>query len=74
VKIRSHVVNFLGGPNDKQSTLIHAEGDRVPVRLMVDGTTGTAWSPGGVVRRTGVYEESPFGGNVYLWRGWIEEE
>ena len=67
-------VYFLGGPNHQQSIVVTCESGLVPAKIVVEGIEGNPDPEvGGLIRRQGTYEESPFGGNVYLWRGWDED-
>lgn len=58
-------IYFLGGPNNRQKAEVIGRDGVVPFTIKVVGV-----DPEQQALRQGVYEESPFGGNVYLWKGW----
>lgn len=65
-------VYFLGGPNHQTSAEIEADVGLVPAKIVVEMVTPDL-EAGTIKARKGIYEESPFGGDVYLWRGWDDE-
>lgn len=68
-------VYFLGGPNDKHASVIQHEVGLTPAKIRVEGVEAWPGAERSDLRvRQGTYEESPFGGNVYLWRGWDEDD
>lgn len=64
---------FLGGPNHQTSADIQHEEGIVPEVIEIKGIEPSESKSGELVVKTGRYEESPFGGSVYLWRGWVED-